>query len=265
MDRLRRLYDRFRDPAYTGRNRCTACTVVNVVLAVFVAGLVAVISLPLAVATLGVAAAVVALRGYLVPGTPSLTRRFLPDRVHALFEAGEVPTEDPAATLVALGVVDDPDDPSLTPWFRRRFAAALSERRTEAGLRRFVGDALSLDPDAVAFEAAPDGDGVVATVDGDWVGAWPSRAALVVDAATDAVLSVRPAWTDLDHTARADLAGRIRGFVDECPACGGTVVDSEGTVDSCCRSVQVLARSCADCDARLVELERHRAAFAPGS
>ncbi|MEF8820380.1 MAG: hypothetical protein V5A31_13740 [Haloferacaceae archaeon] len=256
MDGLRRLYDRVRDPAYTGRNRCTACTVVNAVLAAAAAGLVAVVSPPLAVLVLVVAAAVVALRGYLVPGTPALTHRCLPDRIHALFEAGDVPTEDPGAALVALGVLDDPADPSLTPWFRRRHAAALA---------RYVGDALAVDPASVAFEAAPDGDGVVATVDGDWVGAWPSRAALVADAATDAVLSARPAWTDLDHAARADLAGRVRGFVDDCPACGGNVVDSNATVDSCCRSVEVLARSCAACDARVVELERDREAFAPGS
>ena len=264
MDRFRSLYDRLRDPAYTGRNRCAACTAVNAVLAVVAAGLVAVVSPPLGGAAFAVAVVVVALRGYLVPGTPSLTRRYLPDRVHALFEAGDVPTEDPAATLVALGVVDDPVDPSLTPWFRRRHAAALSERRSDAALARYVGAALSVDPDAVAFEAAPDGDGVVVTVDGDWVGAWPSRAALVADAATDAVLSARPAWDEFDHVVRADLAGRVRGFVDECPACGGAVVDSAGTVDSCCRSVQVLARSCGACDARLVELERDREAFAPG-
>ena len=264
MNELRRLYDRLRDPAYTGRNRCVACTAVNAVLAVLATGLIGLVSPPLAAATLVVAGIVVTLRGYLVPGTPSLTRRYLPDRVHALFEAGDVPTEDPAATLVALGVVDDPADPLLTLWFQRRHAAALSERRTDAALARYVGDALSADPDAVAFEAAPDGDGVVATVDGDWVGAWPSRAALVADAATNAVLAARPAWGDFDHVVRADLAGRVRGFVDECPACDGAIVDSEGTVDSCCRSVQVLARSCSACDARLVELERDREAFAPG-
>jgi hypothetical protein len=263
MDRLRDAYDRLRDPAYTGRNRCTACTVVNGVLAVGLAAPVVAVSPPLGAAALVAAAVVVALRGYLVPGTPAFTRRYLPDRVHALFEAGDVPAGDPGAALVALGVVDDPDDPSLTPWFRRRHAAALPD--SDAALRRHVGDALAVDPASVAFEPAPDGDGVVATVDGDWVGAWPSRAALVADAATDAVLSSRPAWTDLDHAARADLAGRVRGFVDDCPACGGEVVDSAGTVDSCCRSVQVLARSCADCDARVVELERDRAAFAPGS
>jgi hypothetical protein len=264
MGPLRRLYDRFRDPAYTGRNRCVACTAVNAVLAVVAAGLVALVSPPLAAAALAVVGLVVTLRGYLVPGTPSLTRRYLPDRVHALFEAGDVPTEDPAATLVALGVVDDPADPSLTPWFRRHHAAARSGRRSDAALARYVADALSVDPGAVAFETAPDGDGVVATVDDDWVGAWPSRAALTADAATDAVLSARPAWNDLDHVVRADLAGRVRGFVDECPACGGAVVDSEGAVDSCCRSVRVFARSCSACDARLVELERDREAFAPG-
>lgn len=229
MDRLRALYDRLRDPAYTGPNRCLPCTAVNAGIAALAAGALAVVAPPLGAVTLVVAAAVIALRGYLVPGTPALTRRYLPDRVHALFDAGTVPTDDPAATLVALGVVTDPhDDPSLTPWFARRWHAATAEHRSTAALTGYVGDALSVDPEAVSLDAAPDGDGLVATVDGDWVGAWPSRAALVADAATDAVLSARPAWRDLDHAARADLAGRVRGFADDCPACGGAVVGSEG-------------------------------------
>jgi hypothetical protein len=265
---VRAIYDRLRDPAYTGRNRCLACTAVNAVLGALVAGLAALVAPSLGLAVLGVAAATVWLRGYLVPSTPRLTRRYLPDRLHARFEASEPPpTDDPAAALVSLGVLEAADDePALTPWFRRRFRAAAAEHRSDDALARYVAGALSAPPDAVALEPPPgpaETGGIAATVDGSWVGTWPSRAALVADAATHDALSTRPAWTDdLDHAARADLAGRIRGFVDRCPRCDGPVTGSETAVTSCCRETEVLARSCEDCEARLVELDPDP--FAPG-
>lgn len=273
---LRALYDRLRDPAYTGRNRCLACTAVNAVLGALAAGLAALVAPALGLVVLAAAAGAVWLRGYLVPYTPRLTRRYLPDRLHARFEASEPPpTDDPAAALVSLGVLDAPatDDgpdaePALTPWFRRRFRAAAAEHRSDDALAAYVAGALSAPPDAVAFEPPPgpaEAGGIAATVDGSWVGTWPSRAALVADAATHDALSARPAWTDdLDHAARADLAGRVRGFVDHCPLCGGAVTGSEEAVTSCCRETEVLARSCVDCDARLVELALDRDPFAPG-
>lgn len=77
--------ERFRKPEYTGTNRCVPCTVVNAAIAV---------AITLAAALLGPVTALVVfvgsfasiyLRGYLVPGTPELTERYLPGRVLALF------------------------------------------------------------------------------------------------------------------------------------------------------------------------------------
>ena len=77
--------ERFRDPEYTGANRCVPCTVVNAAIAV---------AITLAAALLGPVTALVVfvgsfasiyLRGYLVPGTPEFTERYLPGRVLALF------------------------------------------------------------------------------------------------------------------------------------------------------------------------------------
>ncbi|MEZ3117184.1 hypothetical protein RYH80_14810 [Halobaculum sp. MBLA0147] len=76
-----------RQPAYTGENRCTPCTVVNTVLLALASGAVALLVSPVAalpVALVGVGA--IALRGYLVPYTPTLTKRYLPDAVLARFD-----------------------------------------------------------------------------------------------------------------------------------------------------------------------------------
>ena len=90
-DRVHRL----RQPEYTGENRCTPCTVVNIAIAVVVSGLVATVFPPAAVAVFVASVVAIYLRGYLVPGTPTLTKRYLPDSVLKLFDKYD-PPEPPA-------------------------------------------------------------------------------------------------------------------------------------------------------------------------
>ncbi len=86
---LRSRLDDLRAAEHTGENRCVPCTVLNLAIAVAVGVLVAGggrkrgIRAPAAIAagvlTVALATLVIVLRGYLVPGTPWLTRTFLPD------------------------------------------------------------------------------------------------------------------------------------------------------------------------------------------
>lgn len=92
------IVSRVRRPEYTGENRCTPCTVVNVGFSAALAAAVGVVASPVSgfavlVASLGL----VYLRGYLVPGTPTLTKRYLPDRVLRLFDKGTDPVVDGTA------------------------------------------------------------------------------------------------------------------------------------------------------------------------
>lgn len=108
---LRNPIDRLRRPEYTGENRCTPCTVLNVVIAAALVGVAAVVtfsSAGLAAATVvGTAIAVVSgatiyLRGYLVPGTPRLTEIVLPARVRKWFEKRPSGVDDDAPMDLAL-------------------------------------------------------------------------------------------------------------------------------------------------------------------
>jgi hypothetical protein len=81
------VISRFRQPEYTGENRCLPCTAVNTLLAAGLSGAVAagglVVTTPVVgavagVAVLGVSLLSIYLRGYLVPGTPELTKRYFP-------------------------------------------------------------------------------------------------------------------------------------------------------------------------------------------
>lgn len=84
---LTALLDSLRRPEYTGDNRCLPCTAVNVVVGILAGAAVAVVTgVELGAAVLLVALLAIYLRGYLVPYTPTLTKRYFPDQVLALFD-----------------------------------------------------------------------------------------------------------------------------------------------------------------------------------
>ena len=112
--------DQFRNPEYTGENRCVPCTITNVALAAGVALALATLSVPLGAAAFVVALVVVALRGYLVPGTPAFARRYFPEWLLAVVDKTDPPASsvDAAGTLVEAGVLIDGDaDIELSPTF----------------------------------------------------------------------------------------------------------------------------------------------------
>lgn len=84
--------ERLRQPEYTGDNRCVPCTILNVLIAALLTAVVAVVSLPAAPIVLGLSLAAIYVRGYLIPGTPTLTKRYFPDRVLAAFDKAPEPT-----------------------------------------------------------------------------------------------------------------------------------------------------------------------------
>ena len=279
METSVRLPTWLRDPRYTGEDRCVPCTVVNVVIAGVLAAAVATQSVGLGGVVLAVALVTIAVRGYLVPGTPTLTKRYLPDRVLALFDKGPArpgaeptatttdtaTTFDPAAALLDSGVlVDDPavDDLVLDDSFRARWtgrARELADRDRDAD-GAALATFLDVDPESVA--TVDRGYAYVASIDGEPVGQWESRPAFLMDIAASDVLSGY--WTDWDALATAhqsELLGNLRLFVETCPTCDGTVTLDTTVVESCCRQYDVLAATCDDCGARLFEADVDPAAL----
>ncbi|PAU82849.1 hypothetical protein CK500_12000 [Halorubrum salipaludis] len=99
MSATSEVIDRLRQPEYVGENRCVPCTVVNSIIALLLAGAVALAWPPAGAGVLLLSAAAIYLRGYLVPGTPELTRRYLPERALRAFGKEEtiVRRRSPAA------------------------------------------------------------------------------------------------------------------------------------------------------------------------
>jgi hypothetical protein len=258
-------------PEYTGPNRCWPCTLLNLAIA-------ALLSLAVAAATTlwvpdtGVATltgsivavlsvVVVYLRGYLVPGTPALTRRYFPAWLLDWFGKPPARTHtavDPRATLVSMGVLVD-DLAAEDVVLDAAFAAAWQERITaywddEDAVRATVAELAGTTRDRVEFESYP---GMLVAFDGpDRIASWESRPACVADAAAATTLpAFDSTWEQRPLAIRAELLGALRLFVETCPACGGTVSLRTEVVESCCSSRDVIAATCVSCDARLFEVD----------
>lgn len=258
------IYRTVRQPEYTGENRCTPCTVLNVLIAGSVSALVGLASVPLAAAAFTVSVAVIYVRGYLVPGTPTLTRTYFPDRVLRWFDedaefdvhvdavTDAVDVETVLQDVGALEPCEAVDDLCLTPAFRTAWLAELEDFDEDEAIRT-LGAVLGIDPGRVSV--FPRSRSFEVEVDDETAGAWESGEAFVTDMAADRVLGERIAnLTDLPVERRTAIARGIRVYLDRCPRCEGPVRLSEETVGSCCRSRDVLASRCRDCGVRLFEI-----------
>ncbi len=251
---------RLRNPAYTGANRCLPCTGANLALTAAAALAVGAVSLPAGALVGAGGLAAVWLRGYVVPGTPALTKRYLPDRVLAWFD--KAPTGDalggidPEAYLRTAGVITDGSDGDLTvtPSARAALIAGVAELDTNARLARALAKTLSLDPEDVTVR--PEGLGYAASVGGQPAGRWESRLALATDLAAHDLFADRVGgWLALPADTRASLLGAFRLSLDSCPACDGDVTLGSDTAESCCRSYEVLVATCESCGNRLFEVD----------
>lgn len=261
--------DRLRQPEYTGENRCLPCTVVNAIIAVVLAGGIAAggwtlvepaIAVAVSTAVFAVSVAAIYFRGYLVPGTPALTKRYLPQRVLAWFgkapEGATVDTDlDPERALVSAGALEpcaDQDDLCLADGFRKAWYGEIDRLESANAGRERLLDVLGLAEGSVDFEDY--GDAFRARVDGNVVGRWESEAAFLADVAAAENLDERIAnWGALSVRERSQLLSGLRIFIDSCPSCGGTPEFGTDTVESCCSTHEVAAVSCDGCGARLFE------------
>lgn len=262
--------DRFKQPAYTGENRCLPCTAVNTLIAgllslAVVAGAASASSVGVGavsgVVVFSVSLLLIYVRGYLVPKTPELTKRYFPPWLLALF--GKDPDElepviraiDPERELVtanALEECEDGDDLCLTDSFRSEWDSEMARLERDGTDREQLLRLLEVDEQTVEFQEH--GDAFQASVDETPVGTWESEAAYIADLSAANVLArTHPGWDRLAIEAKGQLLSGLRLFIEDCPSCGGEPTFGAETVESCCSRYEVAAVSCSECDARLFE------------
>ncbi len=255
--------DQFRQSEYTGANRCTPCTVVNLLIAVVVAGAVTVLVPWFGSLLFILFVGTIYLRGYLVPGGPSLTKQYLPARVLRLFGKNPVEQFDATSTestaaefeksgvkaLIAAGVVNRIEsDITLTPGFRNEWRKRIQTTRERtlgtADVREMLG----------AETVSTHGDRSF-VVDGNTSVRWSSDAAFVGDIAAASILTERlDEWAEFEWDRQRSVLLGLRLCLKACPSCDGPVETSEERVDPCCQKAHLVAQSiCENCGAALAD------------
>jgi hypothetical protein len=259
-----------KNPEYTGENRCLPCTVVNTVIAAALSAGIALGVASAASATAGLAAggavfglslASIYVRGYLVPGTPELTKRYFPPWLLALFGKGpaqgaEYDSDlDPEQALQRVGALEPcetGEDLCLTDEFRGEWNDEIERVKAEDASREQLLDMLDIDQGDVTFTEF--GDAFQVLINDRAVGKWESEGAFQADLGAANVLARRyENWDEMSVEEQSQLLNGLRLFIDTCPECGGVPEFGTDTVESCCSTHEVAAVSCTDCDARLFE------------
>ena len=275
--------DRLRQPEYTGENRCPPCTVVNSIIALVTAGLIGVVWAPAGILALVVFAGAIYLRGYLVPGTPEMTKRYFPEWALRAFgkEPAAVEEETPnvdragedtagednvdpgedlddidiETLLVDNGVVEeDPsvDDLRMTDTFQKVWWQRIRKfRGDDDAAKGQLAAVLDIDPDDLAFEVGE--RRFVVKYEGDQIAGWESDAAFYADLAVEPTLREWLSdWEGLGDRRRTELIGGMRAFFEECPSCEAELEQIENVRESCCTSKVVGVNvDCTACGARV--------------
>ncbi len=213
------MFDGLKQSEYTGENRCLPCTVVNALVALVAAAVVGRRSRRAGAGVLVGSAVVIYLRGYLVPGTPTLTKRYLPEEALRLF--GKEPVE-PARTGLGAGLERDRSAegdrrPASTPGDEGDGIAPGDAEVVEAAPSGGSGEAApngessaveaardeadALDPEAVllhagALEECEDGEDLCLT--GEFKRSWDEEMAAIADEEGERLAELVVSQFDLD-------------------------------------------------------------------
>lgn len=228
-------------------------------MAIVIGAIIGWVSVPAGTGFLVLAFVVIALRGYLVPGTPELTKRYMPYRIHRLFDhrSPKVDGEDEflERTLIDWQVIVPcaaEDDVCLTDQVRDAFRERIIEFRETGVDEADIAPMFDADPGDIRL--LPRSPPQVRYGTGRT--RWPSKAALLADVAMANVLSESvPEWEETPLQQRGPILAGLRPFLESCPTCDGTTELDEKVVESCCRRDEVLRIQCTDCRATIFEVD----------
>ena len=272
MDEIFDHFNRYKSAEYTGKNRCLPCTIVNAGIGVIVSAGAARLAMvsgwewaaaPVATVLIVISAVSIYFKGYLIPGTPTLTRRYLPRELLTMFgketsqpaQSNDFDTERILVEAGTLRECKDGTDLCLTTDFEKRWQAAIEAIRETDVDREQLLDLLDLSADQVTFEEYPMAFRM--RIDGRDVGKWESQEAFFADVAAAELLEDRVSnWSHLSAVRRGQLLSGLRLFLTQCPGCDGSLSLDMNTVESCCSSREVLVLSCDECKTRILESDQ---------
>jgi hypothetical protein len=214
------------------------------------------------------------LKGYLVPGTPTLTKQYFPVWLLRLFgkeplaewQGQEIPEDeqlDAEAALLEIGALEecaDTDDLCLVDSFEEVWHEEIERAMEENTEREAMLELLDVSDQDVEFRDFDDDEAFEVGVDGKRIGRWESKAAFHADIGAARVLEdAIENWDSFSIQQKSQLLTGLRLFMTTCPDCGGVPELGTEMVESCCTAHQVAAVDCNECGARLFEhIQHHR-------
>jgi len=259
--------DWLKKPEYTGENRCTPCTVVNIAIAAIVGLALFFVWPPVAPVIFFVSIVIIYVRGYLIPGTPTYTKRYAPAWFLAVFDkhpavtndtkSEDGPVDEAQRVLLNHGLLkptQDGSDLKLSESFQEVWHDRIANFNDEADLqKRWATIIFEAGTDEVAITSADSGM-VSLSQNGRRQIAWPSWAAYLADVAAASLVAERyNGWSNANPEMRRTLVTVLRLFLETCPLCSGSVEAAESVRESCCSSYDVFVIECVDCEAKIQE------------
>lgn len=286
-----KLVNRFRQPKHTGENRCEPCTVLNLLIATVGSASIARRSRVAGIVAASISIVLIYLRGYLIPRTPTLTKRYLPsallrwfgknptslqtasglasesaefDRVEQNHEVSQTDVSDSRAADYDLELYyiqndvlkpcERGDDLCITDEFETKWIdsmTALSEHDVSANE---MISAFGLGKHSYEPKVDSHDEAWVLYGDGKPLGQWPSWTALLADLSAAQLLEkADEGWTAHSPEMKGQILTGLRLFLNQCPKNGGRVEFEQHTVESCCQSQEVLAAVCSESGERVFE------------
>lgn len=251
-----------KQPNYTGENRCLPCTILNSLIAIAIASVFSYYNTVAGAITFLLCFVIIYLRGYLVPYTPELTKRYFPSWLLTLFQKGgqnrrarssEIVPEQFLIKEQILVPYTDQDDLFLSNEFSAQFrdfsTKETSEMVDDDQLRVIFG----YENKAVSYSQLD--DTVIVCLDGQIVAEWDSDIAFLSDIISGTILSKNTKWKEISIMDRVNILKGIRIFIPVCPKCGHPTTTNIQPVETCCDRYKSVVVGCEQCDEPLISLK----------
>lgn len=249
-----------RQPEYVGENRCRPCTLVNLLITAVISGLVAILSVPAAILIATGCVLIIYFRGYLIPGTPSITHRYFPPFLLRIFNQFEEDRTDQSDVLSPEAILefcldagaielDAEDIPTLTEPFHRAWVDQI-ERFRELDSQELLTMIFDIESEQLSTEV--NNDWFVVYTNGNKLTHWRSFAAFLADVAAYEVLERDvQGWRDFDRLEQSEILRRLRVMLPTCPLCDDPLRIRETA--GCCPGETAIVVDCQACNTIILE------------
>lgn len=257
------------NPEYTGENRCNACTLVNLCIAFLLALPLVMFSLLMSIFVAISFISLIYFRGYIIPGTPEITKKYFPDWLLRQFGKNTKTLDDKLEDdsivdeelLFKLDIVDtEGDDIDIEDEFRREWEREMkitSRKNIKRLIMVSMSQITSINTDDLSFAQTESSEWVVMK-NGQPISKWISKEGIIIDISSINILMEQcTEWGQLSLQEKSRVVNSLRTLVQLCPSCGGNILLNKTHQETCCTSVEIIEVKCDDCGMMIDTIENN--------